>query len=238
MHLNFSNTTVLIIGDIMLDRYYIGNVERISPEAPVPVIRVNKTTTALGGAANVANNICHLGAKATLIGFCGNDSDFHEVQALSKDQGISLHITPSSNPTITKSRVIGEHQQITRLDFESSEAYSKDEIQTLQTTFSEQLPHTDIVIISDYGKGVCTPGLCQSVITQAREAGKKVIVDPKGQNWQKYQYASFITPTSKNSGSTLLLISITPIAPLNKVPSTLSKDFILKTFWLLGLKRA
>ncbi|MGL1935553.1 MAG: bifunctional D-glycero-beta-D-manno-heptose-7-phosphate kinase/D-glycero-beta-D-manno-heptose 1-phosphate adenylyltransferase HldE [Fibrobacterales bacterium] len=197
MHLDFSKTTVLIIGDIMLDRYYIGNVDRISPEAPVPVIRVTQTRTALGGAANVANNISHLGARATLIGFCGHDSDYHEVKVLSEKQDINLHITTSSNPTITKSRVIGEHQQITRLDFESSSPYSANEITQLEEAYIAALPQSDIVIISDYGKGVCTPELCQTIINQARKAGKKVIVDPKGQNWQKYQYASFITPNFK-----------------------------------------
>ncbi len=197
MNLDFSQKNILIIGDIMLDRYYIGSVDRISPEAPVPVVKITSTKTTLGGAANVANNVSHLGARATLIGFCGNDSDKTELTSIAQEKNITLYITESQNPTITKSRVIGHHQQISRLDFESSDPYLESELNKIITAIDNEIDSCDVIVLSDYGKGVCTPEVCQHIIKKAHAQNKPVIVDPKGQNWMKYQGATYITPNFK-----------------------------------------
>lgn len=188
----------LIVGDVMLDTYHIGDVKRISPEAPVPVVRVNYTYSVLGGAANVARNLLGLGCSAQIASTVGDDENGKTMQNLFDELGIQAELFHTSSPTITKTRVIGNNQQVVRLDFETENESLDPAIENrLMAAVEKILPSVDIVIISDYGKGLCTHTLCQRIIRSARTEGKKVIVDPKGTDWEKYRGASVVTPNLK-----------------------------------------
>ena len=193
---------ILVVGDVMLDKYYFGEVTRISPEAPVPIAHVLDVRETLGGAANVAHNLALLGCQTSIIGQIGRDN--HGEIFLSKLKSLGVNFSgmiETSKPTTTKIRVISGHQQMIRLDFEdATEISAADE---LLKNFSAQLPNVDAVIISDYGKGVCTKKICREIIGACRAQKKIVVVDPKGDNWQKYFDASFITPNLKEFNAVL-----------------------------------
>ena len=189
---------VLVIGDVMLDTYHIGDVKRISPEAPVPVVRVTRTYNVLGGAANVARNLLGLGCSPYVVSLLGNDHNGNTMQEMFADLGIRNELFYTEHPTITKTRVIGNSQQVVRLDFETENECLNEEIeQKLLDAVKRALPEVDIVVISDYGKGVCNDTVCQQVISASAGQGKKVIIDPKGTNWEKYRSATIITPNLK-----------------------------------------
>ena len=194
---DFSNARVLIIGDVMLDRYHFGTVARISPEAPVPVVNVKKTTQTLGGAGNVANNIAHLEANGVMIGTCGRDADAASLKKMLDDINISYEFTETDAPTTTKLRVIGEKQQIVRLDFEEIVPVEGDLAEINLKNIEKHLDSCGAVVISDYGKGFCTFEICEEVIRLAEKRKIPVIVDPKGSNWQKYAGATTVTPNVK-----------------------------------------
>lgn len=182
---------VLVVGDIMLDRYWFGEVERISPEAPVPVVRVARREDRLGGAANVARNIAALGAQATLLGIVGDDEPARQVAALSREAGIQAHlITDPSVPTTLKMRVLGRQQQLLRVDFEDHP--HEGVLQSIDDQLAALLPGHDLVVVSDYAKGVLVH--VERLIALAREAGVPVLVDPKGHHYERYRGASIITP--------------------------------------------
>ena len=195
--LNFSDCRILIVGDIMLDKYYMGSVDRISPEAPVPVVNIKTEDSRLGGASNVANNISSLGAQVTLCGSVGHDFFGKEIERMAKQRNIALHLQRSSYPTITKVRIIGGKQQIVRLDYEEKIDLSEDEKQDVKTTVGKLLSDHDLLVISDYGKGFVSDELCRGLISVAHTQKKSVIVDPKGKNWDKYTGADIITPNVK-----------------------------------------
>jgi rfaE bifunctional protein kinase chain/domain len=182
---------VLVVGDVMLDRYWFGEVSRISPEAPVPVVLVSKEDQRLGGAANVAWNCKELGARTRLLSVVGRDEPGHALEKLLKTMGIeaSLHHDRGLSTT-QKLRVIGRHQQLIRIDFER--APSREVLASKLAEFRRALPECDVVILSDYGKG----GLAHisEMIRAARRAGKRVLVDPKGDDYARYKGASIITP--------------------------------------------
>lgn len=182
---------VLVVGDSMLDRYWYGAVDRISPEAPVPVVRVTRTEERMGAAANVAGNIVALGARASLLSVMGDDEASHRLQALVAQTGITPHFGRDANlKTTVKLRVIGRQQQLLRLDFENT---PENEVLASQSaTFEKLYPQHDAVLFSDYGKG----GLAHIVlmIAMARAAEKVVLVDPKGSDYARYRNASVITP--------------------------------------------
>lgn len=182
---------LLVVGDVMLDRYWFGQVERISPEAPVPVVRVSTTEERLGGAANVARNITALGAGATLLSVVGNDEPGRAVAGLLQQAGVvdRLHVDPALATTV-KLRVIGRQQQIARIDFESAPV--AEVLAEHFQQFQGLLPGHELVLLSDYGKG----GLTHIVrmIEAARVAGRPVIVDPKGDDYSRYAGATVITP--------------------------------------------
>jgi D-glycero-beta-D-manno-heptose-7-phosphate kinase len=186
-----ANARVLVVGDAMLDRYWFGSVDRISPEAPVPVVRVTREEERLGAAANVAYNVVRLGAKASLLTVVGDDEASHKLEALVAKTGIDPHFGRDAHSrTTVKLRVIGRQQQLIRLDFENT---PKTEILASQSaTFAALLPGHDAVLFSDYGKG----GLAHvgEMIAAARTAGKAVLVDPKGSDYSRYKNASVITP--------------------------------------------
>ena len=182
---------VLVVGDAMLDRYWYGAVERISPEAPVPVVRVTRIEERIGAAANVAYNIVTLGAQAALLTVVGEDEASHRLEALVAQTGITPHFGRDAQlKTTVKLRIIGRQQQLLRLDFENT---PENEVLASQSAAFESLHLAhDAVLFSDYGKG----GLAHivSMIALARAAGKPVLVDPKGSDYRRYQQASVITP--------------------------------------------
>ena len=186
-----SKARVLVVGDAMLDRYWYGAVDRISPEAPVPVVRVTRTEERIGAAANVAYNIVTLGAQASLLTVVGDDEASHQLEALVAKTGITPYFGRDSRlKTTVKLRVIGRQQQLIRLDFEST---PENEVLASQSaTFEKLFPQHDAVLFSDYGKG----GLAHItlMIDQARTAGKVVLVDPKGSDYARYRNATVITP--------------------------------------------
>jgi D-glycero-beta-D-manno-heptose-7-phosphate kinase len=186
-----SQARVLVVGDAMLDRYWYGTVDRISPEAPVPVVRVTRTEERIGAAANVAYNIVTLGAQASLLSVMGDDEASHRLEELVTQTRITPYFGRDAKlKTTVKLRVIGRQQQLLRLDFENT---PESEILASQSAVFETLyPQHDVVLFSDYGKG----GLAHIVrmVTQARDAGLTVLVDPKGSDYERYRHASVITP--------------------------------------------
>jgi len=194
MHLklpDFSKSKVLVVGDIMLDHYWQGSTSRISPEAPVPVVHVGSEEYRPGGAANVALNIAALNAKAILLGVTGDDRSATVLQDLLEEKGVDCQFLKQKDvETITKLRVISRQQQLIRLDFEKDLA-SVDATALIEK-YKALLATVDVVVLSDYGKG--TLQCVEQLISLAREAGKKVLVDPKGSDFSKYQHASLLTP--------------------------------------------
>ena len=195
---------ILVVGDAMLDKYYFGEVTRISPEAPVPIARVTEVKETLGGAANVAHNLALLGCRTSIIGQIGRDNHGEIFLSKLKSCGVDYSgVIESSKPTTTKTRVISGHQQMLRLDFEDASELDGAATDELLKNFSVQMENIDGVIISDYGKGVCTKKICREIIGACRAQKKFVVVDPKGDNWQKYFDASFITPNLKELNAVL-----------------------------------
>src|SRR5215469_1319170 len=191
----FSRLKVLVVGDIMLDRYIHGEVERISPEAPVPVIRHAQRYERAGGAANVAMNLAGLGCKAVLAGFWGDDTEQGELATILERAGIdTVGVVSSSRPTISKTRIVGRMQQLLRLDIESQEAPPQVEADRLRERATELVSKVNAVILSDYAKGALTGELCESVIRAARAVGVPVLVDPKTKDFSKYNGATTVCP--------------------------------------------
>jgi rfaE bifunctional protein kinase chain/domain len=182
---------VLVVGDVMLDRYWYGAVDRISPEAPVPVVRVTREEERGGGAANVALNVAALGAQVTLLTVVGEDEASHKLEKLLAQTGVKTELRRDAGlKTTVKLRIIGRQQQLIRLDFENT---PDQEILASQTArFDELLSAHDAVLFSDYGKG----GLAHisAMIAKARAMGKPVLIDPKGSDYSRYQGATVITP--------------------------------------------
>ena len=182
---------VLVVGDAMLDRYWFGAVDRISPEAPVPVVRVTREEERLGGAANVALNVKTLGAQATLLTVVGDDEPARKLRQLLEQQGVTALL--GSDPklyTIVKLRVIGRSQQLIRVDFENQPDHEV--LSGMLADYERVLPDHDAVLFSDYGKGGLTH--IPRMIELARAAGKPVLVDPKGSDYSRYHGATVITP--------------------------------------------
>jgi rfaE bifunctional protein kinase chain/domain len=192
----FSKLRIIVVGDVMLDEYHWCKVQRISPEAPVPICQVERTTHVPGGASNVANNIHCLGATAYLLGVIGQDSSGDKLINTCREFGLATDglIREISRPTILKSRVIAHHQHVIRLDREERTDLSDANIARLKHTFDRLLPLCDGVVISDYLKGTLTPSLLSHIISNTKASGKPVVIDPKGKNYIKYSGASVLTP--------------------------------------------
>jgi rfaE bifunctional protein kinase chain/domain len=188
---DFTRARVLVVGDVMLDRYWFGEVNRISPEAPVPVVLVKRTEERPGGAANVARNVTALGGRATLLSVVGNDEPATSLERLLQAENVqaSLHRDPELSTTV-KLRVIGHQQQLLRIDFER--APSHEALAAKLDEFERQVDGADVVVLSDYGKG----GLAhvQRMIDAARRHRKPVLVDPKGFEYGRYRGATLLTP--------------------------------------------
>lgn len=186
-----SKARVLVVGDAMLDRYWFGSVDRISPEAPVPIVRVTREEERLGGAANVALNVKTLGAQCTLLTVVGEDEPARILRRLLEEQGVTTVL--GSDPrlyTIVKLRVIGRSQQLIRVDFENQPEHEV--LQQMLTDYERVLPAHEAVLFSDYGKGGLTH--IPRMIELARAAGKPVLIDPKGSDYRRYAGATVITP--------------------------------------------
>jgi rfaE bifunctional protein kinase chain/domain len=186
-----SRARLLVVGDVMLDRYWFGDVERISPEAPVPVVKIARTEERPGGAANVARNAAALGATATLLSVIGDDEPGATLERLLVEERVQVSFhREASLATTVKLRVIGRQQQLLRIDFET--APSHEILATKLADYERQLADTDLVILSDYGKG----GLAHiaTMIERARSAGRAVLVDPKGDDYARYRGATILTP--------------------------------------------
>jgi rfaE bifunctional protein kinase chain/domain len=188
----FDGAKILVVGDVMLDRYWFGDVNRISPEAPVPVLKVERVEERPGGAANVARNIAALGAHATLLSVVGNDEAGACLEKLLKEHSnvVALLHRDNTFSTIIKLRAIARHQQLLRIDFETSPGHEV--LHTALEDFRAQLPLADAVILSDYGKGGLTH--IAEMIRLTRTAGKPVLVDPKGDDYARYRGATLLTP--------------------------------------------
>ena len=197
----FTKVRVLVVGDVMLDRYWWGSVSRISPEAPVPVISLESTTLAAGGAANVASNVAGLGANPFLIGITGDDPEASDLPSVFAEKGIldfELKAIPGRKTTV-KTRIVAHNQQMARIDQETiDEIASADAVKMIER-LERRLEEIDVVVISDYGKGFLTREILSSLITAAREIGKPVLVDPKGKDYSKYRGATILTPNKREA---------------------------------------
>lgn len=194
---------IAVLGDVMLDRYFYGQVQRISPEAPVPVTKIQRTKSVLGGAANVAANLASLECQVYMGGVIGADENRAPLEELLDQAGIDRSglVQSPQRKTITKLRVLGGQQQMLRLDFEETGDLAEGEAAALRAWLQGLLRQgLDGIIISDYAKGLCSDEFTAWVIAQGRAAGLPVLVDPKGPDWQKYAGCTFITPNVKEMG--------------------------------------
>ncbi len=198
----FSRVRILVLGDIMLDRYIRGSVERISPEAPVPVVSAKDETVNLGGAANVAASVAALGAEALLVGLVGNDRFAGQFKKVLQDNDLDdkgLVIDPD-RPTTVKTRIVAGSQQVVRIDREVTDEIGEKLASEIITRIEKELANVDGIIISDYGKGVITGDLLSRLIPLANTAGKFIAVDPKEVHFKNYRDVSVITPNHHEAG--------------------------------------
>ncbi len=198
---DFKNSTVLVIGDIMLDKFIWGNVSRISPEAPVPVVKVERESSMPGGSANVINNLSSLGAKSYLVGVIGDDANGEVlIDYLNKEnvnaQGI---FKDKKRDTIVKTRIVANNQQVVRVDKEDNCEIDKKIISKMIGFISEKINEIDIIVIEDYGKGVVNSYLLQELIPLAKKYNKIIAVDPKEEHFHLYKGVSVITPNNKEA---------------------------------------
>jgi len=194
---------ILVIGDLMLDRYLLGSCDRVSPEAPVQVVNVAKETRSLGGAGNVVANLAALGARATLVSVVGADLEATPLPNLLQRYGVPTDglVADAARPTTIKTRVVASRQQIVRFDVETVAAVSSEVENELLDRFAKHLVESDVVVLSDYGKGVLTTHVARECIALCTKHGKPVFVDPKGTDYSKYRGATMITPNRKEAGA-------------------------------------
>ncbi len=226
---------ILVVGDCILDRYFFGEVNRISPEAPVPVFELRETTHSLGGSANVAANIRGLKARAYLMGVIGNDHAGEKLIEIAKENQIDTKglLKDEKRPTILKTRVIALSQHLLRIDVEKREPLSKEMMDRFQEVYSELLKEVNGVIISDYAKGMfLSESFCSWLIREARKEGKPVFVDPKSASWKKYEGATTITPNLKEFYQTLDKENLTGLSVSEAARRLIEKfnlDFLVVT---------
>jgi D-glycero-beta-D-manno-heptose-7-phosphate kinase len=199
---NFTKSRIMVLGDIMLDRYLWGNVDRISPEAPVPVVSITEETTNLGGAANVAANVRALGADVTLLGVIGDDmmAEILKTNLADSDLKTSGLLVDKDRPTTVKSRIVAHNQQVVRIDRESTGEIPPALVEQLTAKIGKLIKNLDGIIISDYGKGVITYDLLSTLIPLAKNEGVFIAVDPKEVHFMNYREVSVITPNHHEAG--------------------------------------
>ena len=193
---HFPGQTILTIGDVILDRYWWGEASRLSPEAPVPVVRKQGSTVRPGGAANTAANLAALGATPLLVGLVGTDREAVELRGALLECGVAADslISEDARPTTTKTRVIASHQQIVRVDEEDLAPISREAEERAREAIANCLERCSAVVVSDYAKGFLTPSLLNFAIAAAGRAGKRVFVDPKGADYNRYQGCFLMKP--------------------------------------------
>ena len=198
----FEKVEILVMGDIMMDRFIWGKVSRISPEAPVPVVLVEKETFLLGGAANVVNNIHSLGGKVSLCGVVGDDETGQKILNKLTEMGIGIHgiFVEQGRQTTVKTRIIAHQQQLVRIDRETTDHLSRSTFRNLSEFLKTNVEGYHGIILSDYGKGLLTRELIRSTIRKAREAKKFVLADPKLKNFFLYKGATVVTPNTAEAG--------------------------------------
>ena len=219
---------ILVIGDLMIDHYIWGSCERISPEAPVQVINVGDESVLLGGAGNVVNNLNALGAQVDVISIIGNCETSDQLKALLANIKVSTKylITQNKRVTSKKTRVISSQQQVVRYDHESTDEISDESQKSILASFKKLVSNYDAVLLSDYGKGVLTIELTQSLIAIANNKNKKVLVDPKGLDYSKYRGSYLLTPNKKEAIEATK-INITDDASLTKAITQLKTEYDL-----------
>jgi len=237
----FGHPRTLVVGDLMLDRYVWGSVDRISPEAPVPVVRVGQRTERAGGAANVALNLGRLGCDVRVAGVVGSDVGGEALLTLLRDAqvGVESIVSFDERPTSVKTRIIGGHQQILRLDREDGSPISKYQSASLLEKITSDIAEgVSVVVLSDYGKGVLSPHVCKEIITLARAHDVPVLVDPKGHDYSKYFGVTALSPNR----SELAQVTLAPSEDLEglfaageKLRSALHLDFIALTLGEHGI---
>lgn len=202
---NARQKRIAVIGDVMIDRYIWGNVNRISPEAPVPIVEVESESSRLGGAANVANNIVSLGASAQLIGIVGDDFSGKEFRSILESQNATSEgiITDHSRPTTVKTRVIAHHQQVVRIDSEEKKDIGTDIQQKIFSVLEKNIDTIDGIIIEDYNKGVIVKDLIRSIIDLANKKKKIITIDPKFNNFFEYTNVTVFKPNKKETEEAL-----------------------------------
>ncbi|MEA3489739.1 MAG: D-glycero-beta-D-manno-heptose-7-phosphate kinase [Candidatus Omnitrophota bacterium] len=198
----FGKKRIMVIGDLLLDHFVWGEVDRISPEAPVPVVCVKGEDFMPGGACNVANNLSRLGAEVSLVGVVGKDKHGERLTGILKERDIRTDgiVADVKRPTILKTRVIAHHQQVVRIDRENTDGVAGRHLTMIQDYLKRNIRKTDAVIIEDYGKGMITPSLLKMVVPLAKRHGKIVAVDPKDSHFSYYRGVSVITPNSNEAG--------------------------------------
>jgi D-beta-D-heptose 7-phosphate kinase/D-beta-D-heptose 1-phosphate adenosyltransferase len=200
----FNKSSIMVVGDCMLDKYIWGDVRRISPEAPVPVVQAESQTCRLGGAANVVQNLSALGVTPHLVSLCGDDSDGRELRDMLKKVGCRVEgLYSSARPTTVKTRILARHQQIVRVDKEVTSDLLKDERERLWKSVLEILPQVKGVIISDYAKGVISQPFIGALIKKCKARGMFVAIDPKERHFNLYKGVSIITPNLKEAHTAL-----------------------------------
>jgi len=198
----FSSCRILVIGDCMIDEYVWGTVDRISPEAPVPVVAVKRDNATLGGAGNVVNNLAALQANVTIIGTYGSGENGRRLKKMFEDVGANTTglVLDQSRATTIKTRIMASQQHVLRIDRETSHPISNDMVNSISERISHCIQSVHLIIVSDYGKGLLTPEMLKSIMNLAQANNTPVLVDPKGFNYEKYRGASLITPNRKEAG--------------------------------------
>jgi len=193
----------LVIGDVILDHYIFGDVSRISPEAPVPVVEVKEESFRLGGAANTVTNICSLGGRVDIVSIIGKDENGNRLRQMFQEIGTNVEglLCDVSRPTIIKTRVIARHQQVVRIDREVKDAVDGNLKEEIIRIAESTLPKTDAIILSDYDKGVLSKDVLEVVLASAKELDKSVVIDPKMQNFWHYKGATLVTPNVKEASA-------------------------------------
>ncbi|HPG29443.1 MAG TPA: D-glycero-beta-D-manno-heptose-7-phosphate kinase [bacterium] len=230
----FDKRRILIIGDVILDEYITGEVSRISPEAPVPVVEVKNRWFSPGGAGNVANNLVNLGAKVVISGIIGNDYFGVKIKSMLKKNGsdISGLITDMNRPTVLKSRIIARQQQVVRVDVESKKKISADQFDKISSFIEKQKKSIDAIILSDYGKGTITSNVIEQVVEIKKKFGIPVVVDPKIEHFMNYKNVTIMTPNKKEAseGSNILITDEKSLYKAgNKILKDLNLDALLIT---------
>lgn len=236
----FTERPILVVGDLILDRYLWGKVGRISPEAPVPVVHLERETQAAGGAANVARNLAQLGARVELVGVTGSDPGRDGLVAALQGDGVGTEgvIACVKRGTTVKTRVVGNHQQMLRIDDENAEPIGSDEQARIIDHVSERLGSAAALVLSDYAKGVLTDSLCRALIGLARSSGIPVLVDPKGRDFSRYASATLITPNRTELALATGVSAVDTealIAAAGKLRTELQLDYLVLTLSEAGM---